>query len=185
MRAFFLGSLVLTVLVGCGGAGTGTQATTPGGDSGLLVGGNTSNFGRHALAAGFEPDPVAVPIVSGGDIDVTQFGLGPDCKGFVTAQPDFILDYSGGSPFLRLFVVPQQNVVAMDTTLVINTASGEWVCNDDARGANPVVDLANPPGGQYDVWIGSYQPGANIQGHLGITELPAVQPDVSVDAPQR
>jgi len=43
-----------------------------------------------------------------------------------------------------------------DTTLVINTPSGQWVCNDDYDLLNPGVSFHNPESGRYDIWIGVY-----------------------------
>ena len=61
-----------------------------------------------------------------------------------------------------------------DTTLLINDGAGNWHCNDDSApgsNLNPLVDLANAPAGQYDVWIGSYRSDEQIGGTLNITEL--------------
>jgi hypothetical protein len=59
-----------------------------------------------------------------------------------------------------------------DTTLLVNTAGGAWVCNDDSYGGtNPTVDIPNAGAGQYDVWVGSYRSGEQIRGALHITEL--------------
>lgn len=64
-----------------------------------------------------------------------------------------------------------------DTTLVINDARGRWWCSDDEGGyPNPMVDIASPPGGQYDIWIGSYRAGENIPATLHMTELAGVRP---------
>lgn len=137
--------------------------------AGLAIGGNSANFGRRALQGGFVPDPVTVGITSGGSIDASTAGLAPGCRGFVTRQPDFILDYSNPASFLRLYAVAQGSG---DTTLVINDGAGRWHCNDDSHGGlNPTVDINNPPAGQYDVWVGSYRAGENIRTTLNITEL--------------
>lgn len=154
------------------GSGVGAQ-------SGLTIGGNASNFGQRTLAPGFMPDPVAVPIVSGGNINARNLGLGPGCVGYVTRQPDFILRMTGNSPSLRVYVrVPRARAVTnTDTTLIINTATGSWRCNDDSYGsANPSVDLPSAGAGQYDIWVGSYVAGANARGTLYITELSGNHP---------
>ncbi len=143
------------------------QPQRRGGGSGLRIGGSEANFGRHAIRGGFTPDPRPIPnIVSGGDRDVSQMGLGADCRGFATGQPDLIVDYQNPQSFLRFYVQAQG-----DTALVINDAQGRWHCNDDTAGLNPQVDIRNPPAGQYDIWVASYQAGENIRGTVYVTEL--------------
>ncbi len=140
--------------------------------SALQIGGSASNFGRGGLRGGFMPDPFTVNIVSGGSMDASTMGLGPSCRGFVTRQPDYILDYSSPASFLRIYFAG-----AGDTTLVINDAQGRWHCNDDSYGGlNPTVDINRPGGGQYDIWVGSYRAGENIRGTLHITELRTQHP---------
>lgn len=133
----------------------------------LSIGGSSSNFGTHALRGGFVPDPKQITnIVSGGSLNAANMGLGNGCGGFLTRQPDVIVNYTNSQDFLRFYFQGQG-----DTTLVINDASGNWRCNDDTGGLNPQVDIRRPPAGQYDVWIGSYEAGQNIRGTLYITEL--------------
>jgi hypothetical protein len=133
----------------------------------LSIGGNRANFGVRRLQHGFLPDPSNVDVVSGGSLDVRNMGLGAGCVGYATAQPDFIVRYSGTSSRLRFYVTSDS-----DTTLVVNTASGGWRCNDDSYGGNnPTVDVNNAGPGQYDVWIGSYQSGVQARGTLHVTEL--------------
>ncbi len=140
--------------------------------SALQIGGNTSNFGRHGLAGGFMPDPYTVGITSGGGLDASSMGLGSGCGGFVTRQPDYILDYSDPASFLRFY-----NTASGDTTLVINDGAGNWHCNDDSHGGlNPTVDINHPPAGQYDIWVGSYRAGENIRGQLHVTEMRSRHP---------
>ena len=39
----------------------------------LLIGGNRSNFGQRQVNPGFLPDPIDIPVVSGGNIDLDKF----------------------------------------------------------------------------------------------------------------
>ncbi len=150
-------------------SGYGSQVTAQGA---LTIGGNRGNFGRRAVRTGFVPDPINVNVVSGGTIDASGLGLGAGCRGFVTQRPDFIVNFTGPSSMLRFYVTAPG-----DTTLLINGADGHWHCNDDSNGGtNPMVDIANAGSGQYDVWVGSYQSGANIRGQLHITELASNHP---------
>jgi hypothetical protein len=148
----------------------------PGWDEGataLESGGDESNFGRVTLSAGFTPDPRTVTITSGGNLDVRAMDLGEGCVGYATGRPDFIVDLTDESAFLRFFVNADG-----DTGLVINDPEGSWRCNDDAHGGlNPAVDLRDAPIGQYDVWVTSYSSGENISGTLHVTELESQRPN--------
>ncbi len=39
-----------------------------------------------------------------------------------------------------------------------------------------MIDISAPGGGQYDIWIGSYSAGQNVDGHLFVTELTGNRP---------
>jgi hypothetical protein len=127
-------------------------------------------FGEVALTAGFVPDPHTVDLVAGGPIDATTAigtdGLGNSCIGMIAEAPDFRLQYTPGNFDLTIRVE-----AAGDTTLVINGPDGTWYCNDDGAGyPNPEVTFANPMGGQYDIWVGTYG-GGNPDATLNITEV--------------
>jgi len=123
------------------------------------------NFGNARLEAGFVPDPFVVGLSSGGDIDVSTLGLGDNCLGYATAAPDFRLTWSGQTATLRLFFVSNE-----DSTLIVNLPDGSWACNDDFSGLNPLVEVAAPAAGTYNIWIGSYNQGNANPGYLFITE---------------
>jgi hypothetical protein len=162
-------------LAGCGGATLVVSDGTAGyADMPLVTGGASSNFGSVNLAAGFLPDPHTVSVVSGATatdaVDVASLGLSPmnsgACRGFATSRPDYILNFTPGQ-HLRIFVDAPG-----DTTLVVNDGRGNWWCSDDDGGnLNPSIEIPNPVGGQYDIWVGSYQAGANIRGNLHISEF--------------
>ncbi len=136
----------------------------------LRVGGSQANFGTHTLSAGFTPDPTSYSVTSGGNIGVASLNLGAGCTGYATANPDVIVNYNGGR-FLRFYFQPTRG--RGDTALAINDPQGNWRCNDDANGLNPQVDFQNAPAGQYDIWVSSYESGANVAGRLFATELPS------------
>ncbi len=153
-------------------AGTALYGGTVIAQAGLTIGGNQSNFGRSAIEGGFMPDPFTTSIVSGGDIDASHAGLASGCRGYVTRQPDYILDYRDAASFVRFYAMGDG-----DTTLVINDGAGNWHCNDDSFGGlNPSVDIQNPPSGQYDIWVGSYRASQNLRSTLHVTELQANHP---------
>lgn len=160
-----LSGLLLATVAVLAPSASHTQAQSP-----LVIGGRAANFGVQSLTGGFLPDPAQYSVVSGGSLHGSVAGSA--CRGYVTGQPDIILHYSNAASFVRFFVRGQG-----DTTLIINDAAGRWHCDDDSGGSlNPMVDINNPPSGQYDVWIGSYQAGTNIRGTLGVTELRNVRP---------
>lgn len=135
---------------------------------GLIVGGRRANFGTQRVSPGALADPLAVAVVSGGGVNARALGLGPGCVGFVTRQPDLIVQLTAQSPSLRLYVVAQDG---SDVTLLVRTAAGRWRCNDDSfGGTNPTVDLPNAPAGQYDVWVGSFREGVTARAVLNVTE---------------
>ncbi|MBK9751350.1 MAG: hypothetical protein IPO91_31905 [Chloroflexi bacterium] len=127
-------------------------------------------FGFTNLISGFVPDPYTVPVTGGGLVNVSY--LQNNCVGFASEAPSFSVYYtSGSSGYLRFYFVG-----AGDTTMIVNSASGEWRCNDDSSGTlNPTVDFGNPDGdgpqsGRYDIWIGTFNTGNNISGTLYVTE---------------
>jgi hypothetical protein len=122
----------------------------------------SANFGSISLSPGFLPDPYTVSMRSGGDMSASAVG----CAGYVTDAPDFELFLTDTSSLLRIFFVADG-----DTTLIINDPYGQWYCNDDYSGVNPMIELASAPGGTYDIWVGSYAAGSYIDGTLYITEL--------------
>lgn len=126
------------------------------------------NFGSEDLTSGFTPDPFSVEVTSGGPIDASY--LGGDCRGYATAAPDFDVTYTAGDlSLLRFYFVADGGE---DTTLLINAPDTSWHCNDDAPGGlDPQFDFQDPDSGLYDVWIGSYEAGAEISGTLYVTEL--------------
>jgi len=170
----------------CGGAATQTEVIVateaPAAASPLIIGGQVSNFGQAGLDTGFLPDPHQVAVVSGasdatGDVvDISSLSLTPRnsgaCRGYTTAAPDYIVRVGSPGQLLRFYV----NAPG-DTTLIINDGAGNWWCSDDDGGnLNPLIDIANPPAGQYDIWVGSYQAGANIQSVLSVSELSSSTP---------
>jgi hypothetical protein len=123
------------------------------------------NSGSTSLTSGFVPDPFSIGISSGGSVNVSYLGGG--CTGFATSAPDFSIFYTSGAfPLLRFYYIGSS-----DATLIINTPSGNYVCNDDSYGTlNPTIDFNGPVSGRYDVWIGSFSSGGGSSGMLFVTE---------------
>jgi hypothetical protein len=107
-------------------------------------------FGRIELPAQFSPDPRTVELRAGGDIDVE---VGSCSVGFVSDAASVEITYAtGGSGELHIYARSDE-----DTTLLINTPSGEWLCDDDSLGdGDPIVSIPGAAAGVYDVWVGTY-----------------------------
>lgn len=138
-------------------------------------------YGSYELVSGYPIDPLAVTVLAGGPVDASLLGLvdptGGDCRGFITsAQPDVRINYVEGSVFpLRFYV---QSLQGGDTTLLVNLPDATWRCNDDAVDVHPLVEIASPPSGQYDIWIGTYAPIPPEPAFLYVTELSTYGPEV-------
>jgi hypothetical protein len=74
----------------------------------LTPGGTVANFGVHNLTSGFMPDPYTVDVVSGGGIDASTSNAGAGCAGWVTGQPDVIVNFEEMSGFLRFAFRPER-----------------------------------------------------------------------------
>ena len=139
--------------------------------------------GETMLVSGFTPDPMGYDLTAGGgsnpqdvaELNYTDALDGTPCAGFVTRSPDFRFNYTAGAyPFLRFYV---QTHNGADAVLLINDAHGNWRCNDDSFGTfMPTVDFVNPAGGQYDVWVGTYDASSGNPSTLYITELDSNHP---------
>ncbi len=106
------------------------------------------NYGNVQLAAGFTPDPFNVQVVAGGNINARQ-SLGSACAGYISENPDFDLYWTAGSTGLPLVISADS---ATDTTLVVRTPNGQWLCEDDGgvHGMTPGMRSDNPQSGLDD-----------------------------------
>ncbi|MCA9532441.1 MAG: hypothetical protein KC593_02135 [Myxococcales bacterium] len=117
------------------------------------------------VTPGFMPDPQVLSGTAGGTMQASQ--MNPACRGYVTPTPNHIINATGNFSMLRLVGSAQQ-----DTTLVVRTPAGAFLCDDDGGGNfNPLVQGAFPPG-SYQVWVGSYATGQAIPYRLAVTERP-------------
>jgi hypothetical protein len=105
--------------------------------------------GSVSLSVGFTPDPYTTDIAPGGGNDASAIGYG--CNGMVADAPDFSLTYEAGAAPLIIKVISSG-----DTTLVINTPTGAWACDDDSGGdLDPAITFGSPESGRYDIWVGA------------------------------
>jgi hypothetical protein len=120
-------------------------------------------YGSVKLKVGFLPDPYKREVIAGGPI---QTNLG-NVNAYVAKAPDFRLEYKAGGSPLTFYVKCKK-----DTTLLINLPNGKWIADDDSGGnLNPLIRLANPQSGIYDIYVGSYKEGENPKAVLHITEF--------------
>ncbi len=121
-----------------------------------------TNYGETSLISAAVPHTVQG--IAGGDIDASA--LGGDCVGFMSAQPDYRIIWSGGFSTLRFFFTGDG-----DATMAVLAPDGVIRCNDDSfTTQNPTVDIAAAPPGVYNIWLGSYAPESVSVGTLHITE---------------
>jgi serine protease Do len=124
-------------------------------------------YGTAELSAGFQPDPHTVELVSGGPVDVFA-AIGADCGGYAAEAPDYRVNLAQDFGRLRIFFVAAGEA---DATLIVNAPDGNWYCNDDFSGWDPLVEFEDAPAGQYDVWVGSFSADEFINGALYVTEM--------------
>lgn len=130
--------------------------------------GARGTYGEVRLQSGFSPDPHNVSVNAGGTIDAAS-AIGANCTGMIAGRPDFSLRYTAGS--LPLYISAQSE---SDTTLVIRTPSGAYVCDDDSGGElDPLVHLQTPQSGRYQIWVGRFGEGATDtpRATIGISEI--------------
>lgn len=123
-------------------------------------------YGTVNLNAGFTPDPLTRDLQAGGELRTKLGGVPAN----VATAPDFRVNYTAGK-YPLIFRVRS----VADTTLLINLPDGTWIADDDGGGGlDPMIRLAKPPSGQYDIWVGTYQKDI-ADATLSISEIDAVK----------
>lgn len=135
-------------------------------------------FGSVKLNAGFLPDPFTIDLQAGGNIRTKLGGV----NAYVAKAPDFSLHYTKGKYPLS-FTVKSTG----DTTLLINLPDSSWIANDDGGGGlDPLIRIAEPASGRYDIYVGTYQKDL-VAATLHITELEIAkkpQPPIDPNLPE-
>lgn len=124
--------------------------------------------GTIGLETGFTPDPVTIDLMAGGADAVEVEG----CNGFInSAAPDvdFNFETDGDLP-LKIYVRS-----STDTVILINTPTGDWICNDDFDGTNAGIEIDEPVTGLYNIWVGTFSQVGPADATLYFTELPEVE----------
>jgi len=129
----------------------------------------TATYGDITLTSGFLPDPYTVDVFAGGDIDAAS--LAGACIGSIADAPDLQLEYGAGLETLYLSVLSDN-----DTSLVINTPTGAWLCDDDSgEGLNPQLEFTGDNSGTYDIWIGTVGDEGYVSATVYVSELAATE----------
>ncbi|WP_127107644.1 hypothetical protein [Pararhodobacter zhoushanensis] len=115
-------------------------------------------YAQHGAPLSYTAETVWTPqsttVIAGGDQDLSTCAEVPGA-GYVIENPDFTLTYDA----LNMGRALEFRVTgSCDTVLLVNSATGEWLFNDDTNEMHPVVRLNNAPSGQYDLWVGTYGP---------------------------
>lgn len=114
--------------------------------------------------AGFPLDPFLVSLQGGGPVDAST--VAEQCSGWIAEAPAVTVNYQGEADLLRAFFVSDG-----DTTLVVQTPDGDFLCNDDAYPVllDPAVEITKPVQGVYNVWVGSAAAQDLVPGFLVFT----------------
>jgi hypothetical protein len=89
------------------------------------------------------------------------------CLGFAGQTPDHKIVLEKGFPKLNFEV----NSRGKDTTLVIKAPNGEVFCGDDTGSKKDAsISAVNLARGEYEVWVGSIEPGKRWGYSLTVTE---------------
>jgi hypothetical protein len=152
-------SSVTTASLGGGGAAAQPSAQptpTPSGGTGPVT-----------LRTGFMPDPETRRGTAGGAMDAAQL-TNNQCRGWIPNTPQHTLMAQSDFSNLRILVNSQT-----DTSLVIRGPDGQYRCNDDAEGLNPIVQGAFGPGA-YQIFVGTYRQNQSGPYVIGFSELSSV-----------
>ena len=90
------------------------------------------------------------------------------CNGYVSASPSVIVNWSGKTEQVNLFVYSDD-----DAVLAVQQPDGSFICNDDAGVAtvDPLVTIKNPAPGTYKVHVGTAKKDQPALGFLAVTQM--------------
>ena len=126
-----------------------------------------------AFSAGGKP--VTKEFTASGDLPAVELQTGDTlCGGLVNVAPDYAFDWSGDAKSLTILAEANG-----DTTLLVRTPDGSFLCADDAdgmRNLNPLLAIAKPAAGRHLVWVGRVDPSKPVTGTLTFTEAADAKP---------
>jgi hypothetical protein len=135
------------------------------------TGGAAGTLGVREITPTFSPDPmeVVIPQRPAGPIDGRL--IQSNCAGRIERRPDLVLRVGAPLSLLRAYVTS-----TVDTTLLVHGPDDTWRCDDDSFGSfNPLVDLTDLTAGQYEVWVGGFNPSSPVSGTLHVTRSSLVE----------
>ncbi len=117
------------------------------------------------LHSGYIMDPYLLPVVGKTEKAASETVKG--CNGFVSAQPNVVVNWTGNTDQLNLFVYSDG-----DAVLAVQMPDGSFICNDDAgaRTVDPLVTIKNPAPGAYKVHVGAANKDRPALGFLAISQ---------------
>ncbi|MBV6656356.1 MAG: hypothetical protein KI785_01180 [Devosiaceae bacterium] len=123
------------------------------------------HFGTIALNEGFLPDPYYRNVTAGGTQNIGNCSV--PGWGWTARRPDFRIQYNSSGNSALSFVIRSN----ADTVLLINDPYGNWHFDDDGgQDLGAFLKFSNAPGGQWDIWIGSFNQARGIPAALEISE---------------
>jgi hypothetical protein len=93
---------------------------------------------------------------------------GAVCTGYINPHIDYRVEWSGTAENLRIFFEGDG-----DASLLVVGPGGAVYCNDDAaigENLNPLVNIPNPPSGDYLVFVGRLDTESPLSGALTVVE---------------
>jgi hypothetical protein len=113
----------------------------------------TGKTGALQITASDLATPRLAPVRAGGTVVLEACGEVPGF-GHVPFAPSAVIDFAADR---RGRGIELRTVGACDAVLLVRTARGNWYFDDDnGGGRTALLLLANPAGGRYRVWVGSY-----------------------------
>lgn len=103
--------------------------------------------------------------------------IGAYCPGFTdVSAPDFVMTLDATQPMISLYARSQTDLV-----MAVRMPDGGWSCNDDIFELNPGVTIEAAQPGDYLIYLGAYNPGAqgtyNLYASIGSPNWAATQAD--------
>lgn len=117
-----------------------------------------------SLDRAFLPDPYTLGTVpAGGPVVVNVESCG---YGYAPEAPQIDIAYSGPSGS-DLYVFTESST---DTTLLVRSARGEWLCDDDGHSGNQPLVVLPDASGTYSIWVGTYSEESGAQATVKVSE---------------
>ncbi|MEO0406109.1 MAG: hypothetical protein AAF289_02035 [Cyanobacteria bacterium P01_A01_bin.135] len=133
------------------------------------VGQSAANFGSATLRNGSVARPLQGHTQGTTPLSTIarQDAQGNHCIGYGESEPDHILILPQALSRITLSV----NSGGQDTTLLVR-GGGQVFCADDSNNADARLQAQNWGPGEYQVWVGSFDPGVRYDYQLGVQGSP-------------